>query len=189
MSSDWSVGFMTPAAREGTSALAAQFKFTRAFPNLWTRWGNWEASPPIVAVAGTAVAGFHACTFNRRNPYCNSYYLCVSKGFRGRGVGGALLDFTLGMAARRGNTRLKLSTPCDSEGEAFWSGFGLVPVACSGVELKWDICIAGINSVPGLIDRASRGSRGLVRPESIPALDWAKYARLDSTFEERWGPR
>jgi len=102
----------------------------------------------VVAVTGTELIGFHAATYTPR--YINSYYQMVALTARGRGVAGAMLDQVLLIGVAHGSQRLKFKLKFDSDGRAFWEGFGLRPFGKDDVHLLYDVSISGVRCAADL---------------------------------------
>jgi len=170
--------------------LAKSHPAIREFPNLWTRWGNWEAYPPIIAWnysllgGGVNIVGLHAVTFNRRNPYTNSYYIFVHPDYEGQGVGGVMLEETLRQSRIAGNTRFKNLVPEDSPGLAFWTGFGLRPLFKDDKGVyRFDINLAGVHSVKDLIQNGLNGR--LFDLSTVPKSSWNQYLKACPNLKGR----
>ena len=170
--------------------LAKSHPAMREFPNLWTRWGNWKTYPPIICMNDDdEVVGFHVVTFNRRNPYVNSYYIFVRPDSQGQAIGGHMLQMALSKAHELGNTRFKNLVPEDSPGLAFWLGFGLRPLFKDekGV-YRFDISLAGVRGNEDLINRARTGR--IFDLSTIPKSSWNQYLKacpdLKLRLKGRW---
>jgi GNAT superfamily N-acetyltransferase len=123
---------------------------------VWRRFKGWDSSPPYVAEINGEIVGFHAVQFLKKS-YVNSYYLCVSKEHKGKGIGGALLEAVLEEANNRGLTRYTNKAATSNEGVLFYRGFGINEFCVSKrfpdghVEYLFDFNIAGIRTIPQLI--------------------------------------
>lgn len=80
--------------------------------------GNLRAgNPQLVAIAGGTVVGWCDVVAGSREVFQHSGVLGmgVVEGFRGRGIGRALIEATLARAWERGLTRVELTVRCDNE--------------------------------------------------------------------------
>lgn len=98
------------------------------------QWMDARAArhPVVAAVAGGQVAGWGSLNaFNPRPAYDNVVDLSVyvERGWRGRGVGRALLEHLLPLARTLGYHKMVLATfPCNEAGVALYRKMGFGPV-------------------------------------------------------------
>lgn len=138
------VQFMRDREERQVSALADTFQATKDAGKIWTRWGAWDRNPPVVALDGDTVIGFHAVMYGRRNNYVNSYYQGVDPSYQGRGIAGDMVRVMLAEAVRLRLQRLKFRAGQGSPGEAFWRGFGCEPFAEQHGEYIFDLDLSGL---------------------------------------------
>jgi len=121
----------------------------KEFPGVWTRFKNWIAHPPMVAVKGDKIVGFHVATFNKKL-YINSYYLYVDVAYRGQGIAGNLFLFAIAAAQKRGLTRYKNACMETGDGYKFYRGFKLKPIARNEDHMFFDFSIENIHCLSDL---------------------------------------
>jgi hypothetical protein len=79
--------------------------------------------------------------------YVNSYYQFVEETYRGKGVGGYMFDFLIKLAVKKGLTRWKTACMINSDGDKFYKGFGLKPVAKDVSFNFYDASIEGMKGI------------------------------------------
>ncbi len=180
---DVEVRLAKPDEQLAVEAMSKQFKVIRNdFAYIWRRFRNWELSPPIVALAGGEVVGFHAAVYGSPAGYVNSMYQAVRPDFQGLGLGGRMVEHLLAVADESRLDRLKFKTGFDSPGQVFWGGFGLQPF---GFQLKpyknwlYDVCIIGIMTGADLREKAGPKSGDW---RAIPEKSLRSYERHGVKF-------
>jgi GNAT superfamily N-acetyltransferase len=138
------VRFMLDRERDAVIELSERFHQTHEMSRIWTRWGSWEMSPPVVAADGDRVIGFHTVTYGKRNGYVNSYYQGVAVDYQGKGIAGDMVRVVLIEAIRLRMRRLKFRANKGSPGDAFWQGFGARPFAEQHEQHIFDVDIGGL---------------------------------------------
>ena len=136
------IRFMRPNEQHKMPVEHIEYKDTKQFIGVWTRFKNWEKNPPIVAIDGHGrIVGFHAATFNKK-VYVNSYYQFVSSKARGKGLGGNMFFRVLLEASKRGLTRFKAAARVDGDGDRFYKGFGMEPISYDKDHNYYDVGIS-----------------------------------------------
>lgn len=100
------------------------------FPQLWTRFKNWENHNAFVYVlldSNNNIAGMNAFTCNKRNPYVNCYYFEIDEKYRKQGLGNKLFFSCIEKGHLLGNTRFTLRTKDNSIGLEFYLHIGMEP--------------------------------------------------------------
>jgi GNAT superfamily N-acetyltransferase len=144
------VRFMKKSERNKLPEGYKKHPLIKEFPGVWTRFKNWEANPPMVALnEKRKIVGFHVATFNKKL-YINSYYLYVDDEYRGKGVAGALFEYSIIEAQKRGLTRYKNACMAGADGERFYRGFNLKPIARNEDHIFFDFSIAGVKKLSQL---------------------------------------
>ena len=151
MPSSTVVRFMEPEEKEELKTWRKLDKEVDEFLFTWERWKKWEGEPPIVILYRGNLAGYHGVSFNKTR-YANSASQFVLEQFRGKRLAGAMIDFLLKEAHRRGLERLRFRTPKSGEGYLCWRGFGVSPFGECEKDYWYDLCIENILCVEDLID-------------------------------------
>jgi hypothetical protein len=151
------------------------------FVYLWTRYKNWEANPPVVALMGGTICGFHGVSFAGPKPkwrYINSMAQFVLEEFRGKRIAGAMIDFILKEGDKRSMHRLRFRCPIGGEGMDCWMGFGVKPFAQCEKDYWFDIDIVGVDSVKELIRLASELSNFMIPTEDNRRISYYRKSGL-----------
>ncbi len=101
-------------------------RFLKAAHAFWTRFDNYESSPPLAHIHDDQIVSLLFATFNR-NRYTNAYEIVTIQGHEGRGYASRLWDAYIAFAVEKKHSmRLKLScTPASvtwhlRNGLVFW---------------------------------------------------------------------
>lgn len=144
------IRFMRPEEQKDLPESHKRHPLTKGFIGVWTRFTNWDNNPPIIALdERDRILGFHAATFNKKI-YVNSYYLYIVDGYRGDGLGGDLFEYAIKEALSRKLTRYKMACKINGDGDIFYRGFGLKPVARNAHHHFYDFSIEGFKSLDKL---------------------------------------
>jgi GNAT superfamily N-acetyltransferase len=150
----------------------------KSFPNIWTRFENWDKQPPYVAKMEDVVVGFMGLTVNK-GEYVNFYDFAVLPECQHMGVGSALWEAALIVAREAGKTRIKCSADERYGGFPFYTRkLHWAPIAKKGYEYKFDAFIEGVGSVREFI---MNRKRDLVQP---PDKELEKYKKMDEFYGE-----
>lgn len=153
--SDAIVRYMLPDDRQVLDGFGKLDKVAKDFLYVWTHWKNWEKNPPIVAEVDGNVVGFHAMSFTKSG-YINSAFIFILSDYRGKGIGGKLIDYTIKEGLAHKSTRLRMRCYKGNDGDAFWRGFGMVPIGETEKEYFYDLAIDGVLKVEDLIRKAPK---------------------------------
>lgn len=124
----------------------------KSFPNIWTKFKNWERNPPYIVLEDGEVVGFMGFTINK-NEYINFYDFVVLPDKERKGIGSLLWNKVLEIAQENNKTRIKTSAHEDYPGYHFFR-FKLKwnPIAKKGKQFKFDAFIGNINNLRGFIN-------------------------------------
>ena len=172
----------TDEDKESVNALAknSPAKSIHSFAYVWESWGNWESNPPFLLFHGDKLIGFHAATFLKMG-YVNSYYLAINPEYKGRKLGGDLMEVVLEEAQDRGITRYTNKAKPKFDGYPFYTGMGLEPIGMQGEDAVFDFPIQGITTIPQLIEECKK--EGFYTDPPIPLRRLKKYKKdLDECY-------
>lgn len=124
----------------------------RSFPNIWTKFNNWEKNPPYIVLEDKEIVGFMGFTINK-NEYINFYDFAVLPDKERKGIGSLLWNKVLEIAQENNKTRIKTSAHEDYSGYHFFRfKLNWNPIAKKRKEFKFNAFIENINNLESFIN-------------------------------------
>lgn len=118
--------------------LAKETDLERDWLAIWSRFGNWVSSPPIVAVDGNAIIGVHMFTLPKRSKYLYTQFIWVIGLARGQSVAKKLINYTLTTIPDLARWKF-LCYKDNSLGLKLWDSMNIIPIGESERDFIYDV--------------------------------------------------